>query len=499
MEDRAKTIFGNSISQRDYEKALKSKRGYEKKFGDDTDKEYDVIVKDNEHIGDILGVKNIIIKNKKEGEGESTDKENLECGCKDIDKEKGVIVGNIRMGFGHYRISMAMASCANALGYKPYWMDLNSYEDTVCTKVISSQNDLYSMGSRMSQKSKVFNKLVWEPMNYEGFKKLSYNAADQKKAELMSSVFKNIPKDIPVVATHVWPAQAAIHAGMERVVNAIPDNWPMALHLSEGSIHTIQTHNSYMGYRVLNGMDKERILKPMPEKSLIYTGHYIDHELVSNVEKDCEKRIKRFNDGKIRFLLTIGGAGAGMKMFKDIIKYLLPAIKKEKVVLFVNVGDYLNVFNKLKNEIEDLNDIGQTHFNDWEETKKFIEKCYDENLNGIHFFMHENIFEAVYCTNLLMRISDVMITKPSELAFYPIPKIFLPRIGGQEKWGAIHSAEMGDGTFECRDLKHVLQMIKMFAKDEAMLKDMCDNIILNKKYGLYDGAYKVIKIAVSKK
>ena len=142
MEDRAKTIFGNSISQRDYEKALKSKRGYEKKFGDDTDKEYDVIVKDNEHIGDVLGVKNIIIKNKKEGEGESTDKENLECGCKDIDKEKGVIVGNIRMGFGHYRISMAMASCANALGYKPYWMDLNSYEDTVCTKVISSQNDL---------------------------------------------------------------------------------------------------------------------------------------------------------------------------------------------------------------------------------------------------------------------------------------------------------------------------------------------------------------------
>ncbi len=531
MEDRAKTIFGNSISQRNYEKALKSKRGYEKKFGDDTDKEYDVIIKDNEHIGDILGVKNIIIKNKKEekeGEAENIDKDNLEWGCeniikdnlewgcKNIDKEKGVIVGNIRMGFGHYRISMAMASCANALGYKPYWMDLNSYDDTVCTKVISSQNDLYSMGSRMSQKSKIFNKFFWEPMNYEGFKKLSYNAADQKKAELMSSVFKNIPKEIPVVATHVWPAQAAIHAGMKRVVNAIPDNWPMALHLSEGSIHTIQTHNSYMGYRVLNGMDKNKILKPMPGKSLIYTGHYVDHELVSNVEKDCEMRIKRFDDGKIRFLLTIGGAGAGMKMFKDIIKYLLPAIKKEKVVLFVNVGDYLNVFNKLKNEIEDLKDVpdniefnneqdrglnngfAQTHFNNWEDTKKFIEKYYDEDLSGIHFFMHENIFEAVYCTNLLMRISDVLITKPSELAFYPIPKIFLPRIGGHEKWGAIHSAEMGDGTFECRDLKHVLQMIKIFAKDEVMLKYMCDNIILNKKHGLYDGAYKVIKLAVSK-
>ena len=27
---------------------------------------------------------------------------------------------------------------------------------------------------------------------------------------------------------------------MKHVVNAIPDNWPMALHLSEGSIHTVQ-------------------------------------------------------------------------------------------------------------------------------------------------------------------------------------------------------------------------------------------------------------------
>ena len=42
------------------------------------------------------------------------------------------------MGFGHYRISMAIASAANALGYVPYWMDLNSYEDTTCTKVIKS-------------------------------------------------------------------------------------------------------------------------------------------------------------------------------------------------------------------------------------------------------------------------------------------------------------------------------------------------------------------------
>ena len=129
----------------------------------------------------------------------------------EFDRQKGIIVGNIRMGFGHYRISMAMASAAKAMGYIPYWMDLNSYGQTTCTKVIGAQNDLYSLGSRMS-KNPVFNKLVWEPMNYEGFRALSYNSSDQKNAEIMAAVYKNIPKDIPVIGTHVWPAQAAIHA-----------------------------------------------------------------------------------------------------------------------------------------------------------------------------------------------------------------------------------------------------------------------------------------------
>ena len=152
---------------------------------------YTHLVKKNEYIGDMLDVHDIRVGETGENVG--------------FDTEKGIIVGNIRMGFGHYRISMAIASAAHSMGYVPYWMDLNSYPQTTCTKVIGAQNDLYSLGSRLSQKSRLFNRLVWEPMNYEGFRKLSYNAADQKNAELMAPVYANVPKEIPVVATHVWP------------------------------------------------------------------------------------------------------------------------------------------------------------------------------------------------------------------------------------------------------------------------------------------------------
>ena len=136
MAEKSKVIFGNRISDKDYNSAVKSKQKYIKRFGDDSDKSYPTRVIRNDHIGDILGVQDIRV----DEEGESLG----------FDEEKGIIVGNIRMGFGHYRISMAIASAAHALGYTPYWMDLNSYPNTTCTKVISAQNDLYSMGSRIS-------------------------------------------------------------------------------------------------------------------------------------------------------------------------------------------------------------------------------------------------------------------------------------------------------------------------------------------------------------
>lgn len=483
--DKSSNIFGNVMSSKVVRKAEKSKKKFQKKFGDDSQANYPMTLEENPYIGESLGVQNVVI----------SDKEGIP-----FDKEKGIIVGNIRMGFGHYRISMAIASAANSMGYKPYWMDLASFEQTTCSKVINAQNKLYSMGSRLSGKSKLFNHFVWEPMNYEGFRKLSYNACDQKNAELMAPVFQNVPKDIPVVATHVWPSQAAVHAGMKHVVNAIPDNWPMGLHLSEGSVHTIQTHSSKIGYQILNGMDKNRTLMPMPEKDIVYTGHYIDHELVSNIERDCEARIRRQKNGEpMRFLLTIGGAGAQKEIFVAIIKYLLPFIRSKKAALYINVGDYKNVWEQITKEVPEMKGFATEHFDNWSETEKFATEALDSEVTGIHGFWHKNIFEAVYATNLLMRSADVLVTKPSELAFYPVPKLFIKRVGGHEQWGAIHSAEIGDGTLECRDIDHTIQMIELFMQDQSMLAGMCENIMKNKEMGIYDGAYKVVELAMAKR
>ena len=478
MSDKSSVIFNNKIDQKTIKKAEQSKAKYIKKYGDDSEKDYKISFKPIESL-DFIGADNIVF-------GEENQK---------FDKN-ALIVGNIRMGFGHYRISIAMASAARALGYKPYWLDLASF-DATGSKMIREQNDMYSLASRISQKSKLFNKIVWEPLNSEGFKKITYNAKDQKNSELLVPIFKNIDKDIPYIATHVWPSQAAIHSGMTHVVNAIPDNWPMGLHLSEGAIHAVQTPFAYFGYKTLNGFAKTP-LNGIPKEQLKMVGCFIDHELLVDLENDNKRRKARIAEGKpLRILMTVGGAGAGFDMFLAMIKHLIPYVEQKKVALFINFGDHLTVYEKLCQKVKDIKTIN--YFNQYGELKKLVSEIKEGDASGIYAICNENIFEAVYSTNLLMPVTDLLITKPSELAYYPIPKLFMKHIGGHEVYGAINGREYGDSTPECPTAKEINAMLDKLLSDKEIIPHLCDQIDQLKKIGHYDGAYECVKLAVGKK
>ena len=501
--DRARSVFGNEQDDATYQKAVQSKERYLRRFGDDSKTIYHLSAAPTPVIGDMLGVRNLVISPDStplDIRADAAQAPKPPATNRAVEGANGtpVIVGNIRIGFGHYRISMAMASAAHAMGYTPYWLDLASFEDATGSKVIRYQNDLYSKGSRISQRVGAFNKLVWEPLNSEGFRKLSYNAADQKNAELCVPFFHDIDKDIPYVGTHVWPSQAAVHAGMTHVVNAIPDNWPMALHLAEGSIHTVQTPSAYLGYHQLRGMDPARQLKPMPEGSIYYTGHYVDHELVSNIPTDCARRRNRvMGGGPVRYLLSVGGAGAQQELFAAIVEHLLPYVRRGEAVVFVNVGDHKKVWDELLKSVDGLRSEALPHFEGIDEVARFATAALDGDASGVHAFCDKDIFTAVYSSNLLMRCSDVLVTKPSEFSFYPVPKLMIHRVGGHEAWGAIRAAEVGDGTYEMDDTAEVLSMIDSFQHERGLLGFMCDRIEDAAKAGIYDGAYRVIDLAVN--
>lgn len=500
--DRARSVFGNPQSARTYRKALRSKERFEKRLGDDSGAIYHLKSAEVPVIGEALGVRNLVLSHAPvpfdiEADAAAAPKPSPTSRTDPEASGSPVIIGNIRMGFGHYRIAMAMASAAHAMGYVPYWFDLASFPESTGSKMIAEQNRLYSAGSRLSQKIGLFNRLVWEPLNSEGFRKLSYNAADQKNAELLVPLFGDLGRNIPFIGTHVWPSQAAVHAHMTHVVNAIPDNWPMALHLAEGSIHTVQTPSAYLGYRQLRGMDPKHPLKPMPEGSLFYTGHYVDHEIVSNIPADCARRRERvLGGGPVRYLISVGGAGAQQDLFAAIIDHLLPYASRHEAVLFINVGDHRDVWEGLVSSVEGLGRAAQTHFDDFADVASFAGEALAAEVTGVHAFCDSDIFSAVYSSNVLMRCSDVLVTKPSEFSFYPVPKLMIHRVGGHEAWGAIRAAEIGDGTYEMDGTAEVLSMIDSFQDGRTLIAGMCSHIEEADRIGIYDGAYKVVDLAV---
>lgn len=480
---RHQSIFGNPIPPSVQRHALRAQAKHRRKFGDDSTTDYPLSASPNPTLGTLLGIQNLQIST----EGAP------------LDPQQSVIVGNIRMGFGHYRIAMAIASAAHAMGITPYWFDLHAYPQTTGGKLIAHLNALYSMGSRWSQKYPLFNALFWEPYSSQAFRQLKYNAADQAMTQLMTPVYAHLPKAMPFIGTHVWPAQAAVHAGMQRVVNVIPDNWPMALHLAEGSIHTVQTPSSYWGYLTLNGMDPKKTLNPMPADQLVDTGHYIDHELLMDLRGDCAKRIARLDHGEaLRILITIGGAGAQQDITAQMIRDLLPEVERGKVVLLINVGDHATVWKALIAKVPALESLAVRHFDAWEETVAFSQTLLHGTVTGIHAFYHTDIFAAVYATNLLMRGSDILVTKPSELAFYPVPKLMIKRVGGHEAWGAIRAAEIGDGTIECDTMERIQIMLRILLDEPQVLRSMNAAILKAQAAGVYDGAYRVVNLALNR-
>ncbi|HEY9088767.1 MAG TPA: hypothetical protein VIO36_11410 [Anaerolineaceae bacterium] len=494
-------LFGNELSEAKSRATDRWQQFFVREFHYDPNETYTLSVHPNPYLGDVLGIRDVL----RDGSGEA------------VPQKDSVVISTIRMGYGHYRIAMAGASCARAMGFTPLWLDLLAIPG-ITTDVINWCNTNYSKYSRISQQSGLFNKYIWEVLttgdpslpglnallNYWivtwPWRFLKTNIKDYKMSELFRNMYQALPRDIPMLTSHMWNCMGAVAAGMTNVVDMVFDNWPMAFQLTEGAKHGIQSPSAYYGFRTMRGFgDQGEIMKPAPADAVYYTGAHIDHELVENIEVDCAARIHRMNNKEPRrLLLTMGGAGAQRHLFKAIIEYCVPLVKSGKAALFVNLGDHKDNWTWLQTELKDYKDAIQTHFT-WEDTKAVADAIREGPASGIHVFLHDNTFHAVYSTNYLMRVVDVMITKPSELAFYPVPKIFNARVGGHEKWGAIRGAELGDGTVEATTIPLTLQAIDMLVNHNDVLELFCDCIVKNKSIGIYDGAYHCVELATGKK
>jgi hypothetical protein len=211
MEDGRFVVYGNPLRRSHSKQVIKWQNMFVRKFDYDPDEKYTLSLEENEYLGPIFGVKNIV----RHDQGQ------------EIEKENAVICSTIRMGFGHYRIAMAGVSCARAMGFTPYWLDLLAIPG-ITTDVINWCNKWYSRFSRLSQRSHLFNKHVWESVTTGEptlpvlssslnswivgwpWRFLKTNVKDYKMSELFKNLHEALPPDMPVLTSHMWNCMGAV-------------------------------------------------------------------------------------------------------------------------------------------------------------------------------------------------------------------------------------------------------------------------------------------------
>mmetsp|Transcript_27370 Transcript_27370/g.58551 ORF Transcript_27370/g.58551 Transcript_27370/m.58551 type:complete len:545 (-) Transcript_27370:565-2199(-) len=404
-----------------------------------------------------------------------------------------VIVATIRMGFGHHRIAYSACSWAMEHGHTTIFHDFLNIESDEAD-MIRTLDHFYSKFSRVASEFGSYAEKAWGQMMKQGDAD-ALRAAALTGAQLQCLLTK-FPKDTPIVCTHQVCALTAAAAGFTNVVNLVVDNFPQWFLVVPKTLNITQGPVNYQSYLKMG----------VPPADLRLAGHWCPSDLVKNIEADCNRRIARAKDPSNkprRLLIPVGGAGAQKSFIINFIEAVEPWIRDGKLQLFLNAGDhkhmktaFVEVLGKCKLDYDTVTTTqGVRDFQ-----SKLLGDGSPEPAKAVTLFAFEDYFPAVATTDLLCRVADVLTCKPSELAFYPIPKLHIRRVGDHEAYSAIRAAEVNDGSLEAREISDALRYLELLCNSTSegcdLLPSWNQAIIDNHvKLNMYDGCKNAVKWA----
>ena len=276
------------------------------------------------------------------------------------------------------------------------------------------------------------------------------------KKGLCSGMFEKInTKPLPLVTSFYAPAIAADMKGYEQIYCIICDTDLNRVWVAR------DPWESRVIYFAPCGKAAQRLRDyGVPEKRIFLTGFPLPVELLGDrklsvLKKDLAQRLfyldpnKRFwnlheknvehflgkrnlylkKKRKLTISYSVGGAGAQ----KEIGGRIALSLKNKLLNNEIN----LNLISGTKESVRDyFTEIKNKEFKDCDNLKVFYS---------------DNIPEYFDTFNKLMRTTDILWTKPSELSFYcalGIPIIMTPTIGSQEKFNRQWLREIQAGIFQ---------------------------------------------------
>lgn len=413
----------------------------------------------------------------------------LQKGSKD-ETIQGFIVGTIRMGYGHHRMASSVYTWALQKNLKPYLHDLLAIESQEAD-AIKGIEGVYNFFSKLASEYGGPIEWFWGQMTSKG--NIQSLALSTMLAADYQNLFSGITTDCYYISSYPLNGQIAVARGLQKVVNLVPDNFPQYYLLVPGALNLVQSESSYIKYLSMG----------IPEKNLAVAGHWIPYELAAFAEEDSKHRMERIKKKKKkRMVLPVGGAGAQKKYILDLLEKLKDNLtKKENCILQLNAGDHESIYQSILLKLRQLK-IEYDLITTWEQLIEYCEKhtLYSEEEVGsksVVVFYFRDYYQAFLATDKLIKISDFLVTKPSELAFFPIPKIFIRRVGDHEGYSVSHSLELGEGTVECREPAQALEIIDLLLNNDDISLRMNECVIRSSKEGVYRGSEKAIEYCLN--
>ncbi|OGZ92285.1 MAG: hypothetical protein A2549_00610 [Candidatus Staskawiczbacteria bacterium RIFOXYD2_FULL_37_10] len=182
-------------------------------------------------------------------------------------------------------------------------------------------------------------------------------------------------------------------------------------------LYNVRPENIFLtGYPLpkenIGGLDKEILKHDLKHRLLNLDPNKRYRKIYAPLIKGALGQLPEKSDHPLTIMFSIGGAGAQKEICMKAVNSLKKEIKNQKIRFIISLG----VRPELK--------------------KYFIEKVKDLKLDGwLHVLSGRTIDDYFEKFNEMLRETDVLWTKPSELSFYAglgVPIIIAPTIGSQE-------------------------------------------------------------------
>lgn len=319
---------------------------------------------------------------------------------------------------------------------------------------------------------------------------------------LCTGLFNKVDKNcIPLISSFYAPAIAADIHGYESVYCIICDS----------DINRVWVAREPWDSKIIYFAPCSKVVQRLksygvPNEKIYLTGFPLDQELIgdrrlSRLKKDLGQRLHYLDpsnkfwplhsksiehflgtencvfrkERKLNITYSVGGAGAQKEIAGKIITALREKLRKGEVKLNLAAGNRKEIneyFEKIVRENPDIKDSVEIIFN-----------------NDLYRYFDR--------FNEIIRVTDILWTKPSELSFYcalGIPIIMTPAIGSQEKFNSKWLKEINAGIKQ-KKLEYIDQWLVDMLESGRLAEAAWAGFLKARKLG----TYKIMEVLLNGK